>query len=221
MKAASSFYVATGMGIWDNVYKKTGISPEPNNDGRCVQMKRVTSLLMVGMLLLLMGSTAFAARADYAGVWRFVGVEVQGIFVDAELLDVEMTFTLNVDGSCFLEINPHGSGEGTWTEVAGGIAIGDLSFLLQGDKLVAEVSPGLEKGKMILVRISAPVRIPGDVDTDGQADLEDAVALLRFAAGEGGTIDVSAADVNGDGHADIHDALRLFQYAAGWDVTLK
>lgn len=67
----------------------------------------------------------------------------------------------------------------------------------------------------------APARLPGDADDNGVVDLNDALAVLRYDAGELADIHTSNADVNGDGNADAADALILFQYGAGWNVTLQ
>jgi len=180
-------------------------------------MKRLISLLLAGLFLLMAGM-AFAARGDYTGVWAFAGVEYQGMYVDAESLGMDMTITLNPDGSCILESSDVDSAVGVWSEVSGGIDVDGMLFALRGGQLVADAVDGM---KMYFIRNSAPVSTPGDVDRDGDVDMSDAADLLRYGAGENVTIDTAAADVNDDGREDIFDALLLFQHEAGWDVTLK
>lgn len=65
------------------------------------------------------------------------------------------------------------------------------------------------------------IRIPGDVDDNQSVDMNDAMLLLRYVAGEQVTINQSNADVNGDGKVDIQDALVMLQQQAGWGVKLQ
>ena len=62
---------------------------------------------------------------------------------------------------------------------------------------------------------------PGDADNDGVIGMNDALAILRYAANAGNTINIDGADVTGDGAVNAQDALLILQYDAGWDVTLK
>lgn len=65
------------------------------------------------------------------------------------------------------------------------------------------------------------IRIPGDVDNNQTVDMNDAMLLLRYVAGEQVTINQSNADVNGDSKVDIQDALVMLQQQAGWGVKLQ
>lgn len=65
------------------------------------------------------------------------------------------------------------------------------------------------------------IRIPGDADDNGFVDMNDALLVLQYAAGQSVTINASNADVNGDAKVDMSDALLLLQHQAGWQPTLK
>lgn len=113
-------------------------------------------------------------------------------------------------------------------------AIGDGAF--QGNTAITSVALPSSitrigaagfKGCTSLTTISSyaaggsAIRIPGDADDNGAVDINDALQLLRYDAGEAVAINTSNADVNADGTADVNDALILLQYEAGWDVQLK
>lgn len=71
------------------------------------------------------------------------------------------------------------------------------------------------------ITVLAPERVPGDADDNGSVSINDAVLILRHAAGESVSINASNAEVNNDGVVNGMDALLLLQYAAGWDVVLQ
>ena len=64
-------------------------------------------------------------------------------------------------------------------------------------------------------------RVPGDVNEDGKINSRDALAILRYAAGQDVSINTANADVNEDGKINSRDALAILRYAAGQDVVLK
>ncbi len=68
---------------------------------------------------------------------------------------------------------------------------------------------------------TVPKRVPGDANSDGYADMLDALRILQIECGQDAAVNTANADVNGDGEADISDALLILQYACGWDVTLR
>ena len=58
----------------------------------------------------------------------------------------------------------------------------------------------------------------GDVNGDGEVDISDAVALLRYLAGYVDEDTISAnGDFDGDGEVDISDVVSLLRYLAGYD----
>lgn len=65
-------------------------------------------------------------------------------------------------------------------------------------------------------------RLAGDVDSDGEVGLSDAVLLTRFIVGGWDvTVDETVADVNSDSKIDLRDVVLIRRYlAGGWDVTL-
>lgn len=64
-------------------------------------------------------------------------------------------------------------------------------------------------------------RIPGDANDDGDVDVNDALRILQYGAGEKVEINLDNADVDANDTADIQDALCILQYLAGWNVVLR
>ncbi len=60
----------------------------------------------------------------------------------------------------------------------------------------------------------------GDVNSDGEINMRDVLALKRFIAGSGNSIDEIAADVTCDSLIDEADVALLKKQIAGWDVLL-
>lgn len=59
--------------------------------------------------------------------------------------------------------------------------------------------------------------VAGDVNGDGEVDVADAIALLRYLAGYGDESTIPAnGDFNGDGEVDVADAIALLRYLAGY-----
>ena len=62
---------------------------------------------------------------------------------------------------------------------------------------------------------------PGDINSDGEVDINDAICLLKYVAGwklDG--VVIEALDVNGDGRVNTKDAIQILRYIAGRNVTL-
>ena len=62
---------------------------------------------------------------------------------------------------------------------------------------------------------------PGDINGDGEVDINDAICLLKYVAGwklDG--VVIEAPDVNGDGRVNTKDAIQILRYIAGRNVTL-
>ncbi len=60
----------------------------------------------------------------------------------------------------------------------------------------------------------------GDVDSDGDVDIDDLTRLQKYVAGWRVTVNKNAADVYPDGDIDIYDLAVMQQYLAGWKVQL-
>ena len=98
----------------------------------------------------------------------------------------------------------------------------DVTGLRPGTTTVtATLLNGTTASCTITVEGVSPVRIPGDADSNGKADIMDALLILQHSVGWSVAIDTDAADVNASGKADIMDALLILQYSVGWDVELK
>ena len=62
------------------------------------------------------------------------------------------------------------------------------------------------------------VFVTGDVNGDGVVNISDAVALLRYLAGdESVNIIIGNSDMNGDGTVNISDAVTLLRRLAGYN----
>ncbi len=64
-------------------------------------------------------------------------------------------------------------------------------------------------------------RIPGDLNGNGEADIQDALLIMQYSAGWNVSIDKTNADVDGSNGVTLNDALLILQYGAGEDVTLQ
>lgn len=62
-----------------------------------------------------------------------------------------------------------------------------------------------------------PAYTPGDVNSDGEIDVRDALMVVNHAVGKITLTaeNFSAADVNGDKEVDVRDALKIVNYAVG------
>ncbi len=61
----------------------------------------------------------------------------------------------------------------------------------------------------------------GDINSDGEINIQDTVILIKHLAGiKGLNIDMTASDVNVDGEVNIQDAVILIKHLAGMNVTM-
>ena len=72
-----------------------------------------------------------------------------------------------------------------------------------------------------IIPATGAVRLPGDVNGDGKVNSRDALAIIKYAAGQDVKINLANADVNADGKVNSRDALAIIKYAAGQDIILK
>lgn len=63
--------------------------------------------------------------------------------------------------------------------------------------------------------------LPGDVNGDGEVNIRDASAILRYNAGYAVSVVEAALDVNGDGEVTIRDASAILRFCAGYNVELN
>ena len=66
----------------------------------------------------------------------------------------------------------------------------------------------------------APVRIPGDINRDGEVNSKDLTRLLKFFAGDASGVRKSVFDINGDGYADTRDLIRLMKHLSGFEAKI-
>lgn len=145
------------------------------------------------------------------------------------------SFTLNGSGDGYIVTGYSGSDSSVtvpdWYASKPVMMIGDGAF--QGNTAIRSVAlpssitrigTAAFKNCTALTTITtyaAAVRLAGDADDSGSVDIQDAMLVLQYGAGEGVAINTLNADVNGDGKADIQDALILMQREAGWNVQLQ
>lgn len=80
-------------------------------------MKKFLSVLLA-LLLMLSGISAFASEADLVGDWMLTQASVEGMTFGAADLGVEMTVTLNADGTATMSMTSDGvteTAEGSWS----------------------------------------------------------------------------------------------------------
>lgn len=63
--------------------------------------------------------------------------------------------------------------------------------------------------------------LPGDVNGDGDVNIRDASAIVRYCGNYSVNVVEAALDVNGDGSVNIRDASSILRYCAGYDVELN
>ncbi len=114
-------------------------------------MKKLLAVLLA--LMLALGCVAFAEGVDYTGQWVLTGAEANGTALDISAMGLEMSMTLNEDGTCNLIAN--GVEEiGSWVIEGEGIVVTDAAnesnaFVMDEDRLVAEQ----DGAKMIFSRV--------------------------------------------------------------------
>lgn len=59
------------------------------------------------------------------------------------------------------------------------------------------------------------LKLPGDINDDGNVNNKDVVALFRYVSGSSVTVNVAAVDINGDGSINNKDVVALFRYVSG------
>lgn len=81
------------------------------------------------------------------------------------------------------------------------------------------ISVGTGNDKLSSVNIIynyTPPYTPGDIDDNGNIDLQDVVVLAQYVAGWSVNCNEDALNVNGAGGIDLQDVVLLAQYIAGW-----
>lgn len=170
----------------------------------------------------------------------FTTLDAMGVSY-TETMMVDTTYTLTLpDGSEYayegenvtpeVKVERSGYGPGAWMEKMGLLTIGSPVYTNNAAPGTATVSVNVavKNGKTYTLARTFTItgdagaeRLPGDADGNKGVSVTDAIALLRYLAGEKVSINLSNANVNGDGQVDVKDVLRILQYDAGWDVTLE
>ena len=98
--------------------------------------------------------------------------------------------------------------------------ISSLEACIKADSTNPYIIPKLSPG----TTVEAPKTIYGDVNEDGEVDMQDTIKLLEYL-GENSSATLTSqgkrnADLNVDGKINNTDVLILNQYLAGWDIEL-
>ncbi len=210
----------SGEGTWEET--STGVTIYDDNGNPTKFKMQSGKLAYVSGADVVRTFTRKCSAADFVGVWVLKTVGYEGETYTPEELTLDMTMTINADGSAKMHSSQVGSEDGTWAiqnldnVVYQGVGA-PMIFAWVGGKLVTTTEVGLT---FTLVRGSASASVPGDADGDSGVSLADAIAILDYCAG-GASINETNADVNADGAVDLRDVLLILQYLAGWNVTLK
>lgn len=114
-------------------------------------------------------------------------------------------FTNNSSVDYFLNRSIHGYDDnGQW-------------YLENTDTIIDKIANGQTA---IYKKIGEDVKY-GDINSDGEINIQDGVLLKKHLAGiKGLNIDMTASDVNVDGEVNIQDAVILIKHLAGMNVTM-
>lgn len=96
-----------------------------------------------------------------------------------------------------------------------------LAFSLKPEIVSADLSADATPASITVSIEEGSKRVPGDVNEDGKVNSRDALAVIKYAAGQDVRINTANADVNADSRINSRDALAIIKYAAGQDVILK
>lgn len=96
-------------------------------------MKKLISMLLA-LAMCLMG-LALAEAMDVTGDWYLNAIEAEGVQMDPALLGLDMSITLNADGTAALSSFGNGADMGTWSISGSILAITDSV----GDTMIAEL----------------------------------------------------------------------------------
>ena len=110
----------------------------------------------------------------------------------------------------------------SWTSSNNNLATvinGVVTAKAQGTVVItATTADGGKTASCTIAIGAAPADItPGDVNSDGDVDFMDALAVLKYDAGMSTLSDdkLRAADVNGDGEVDFMDAIKILKFDSG------
>lgn len=122
-------------------------------------MKKFTGLLLCLMML---GSLATAQTVDYTGVWYLVSVEANGVALNPTDIGMEMSMTLNADGTGVVAATGEADKTATWALDGETLTVTSegqpLTFALTADGQLAAESGD---AKMIFGRdAAAPAFVP-------------------------------------------------------------
>lgn len=135
-------------------------------------MKRrsIVIILVFVLSLVAVGASALEA-ADIVGTWYLNAIEMNGATASPDVMGLEMTMTLDADGTALLVMSGQDDSAGTWKIENGELAVDDgitVSVMtLSDDTLVTDMygvtmSFGKTKEEAPIVEI-APARIVADV----------------------------------------------------------
>lgn len=168
-------------------------------------MRRIITLFVV--LVMALSLTCAMAEADgVTGLWYLNIVEYEGVQLDPGAMGMEMTMTLNADGTAAMTANIVGEEEvteGSWTQEGDTVTV-----TADGDPMVFTLSDGNLIGAME----------DGSVMTFGLERV-----ILESFAPAAPVADATLADFNGTWHSEYVDFSGMMTVPAGSmgvDITL-
>jgi len=118
-------------------------------------MKKIVALILT-LCMLCTCAFALATAEDVAGVWYLTAIESDGMELPVSMFGMEMTMTLNTDGTALLESNMAETEIGTWAMNGAQVEVIDAVGEAQLFDLVDDRLAGEQDGmKMILSREAA------------------------------------------------------------------
>lgn len=187
--------------------------------------------------------TAMSVWANDAGVYIIGTSGQKGNLVDVRislsgneeldslelnlLYDREALLMYNIEDMGVLEGAFHGynsdaeSFQLCWQE--GGTAKGTvavITFLITEASEEKSYSIKVSDGEEVLAEgfVNVMSNTPGDVNNDGNTDMDDSVYISEYAVGnEGASSMVNEGDINGDGKINLLDAMIIARYAADYE----
>lgn len=109
-------------------------------------MKKTPLVLLALLAAAMLCFGAMAEATDYTGKWVLTGVEMNGTRVSNTMLGLEMSLTLNADGTCLYETADDAQ-PGTWAATETGITVTDeggaQDLFTYGEDMLSIVQSGV------------------------------------------------------------------------------
>jgi len=154
-------------------------------------MKKFLSVLLA-LLVMLSGISAFASEADLVGDWMLTQASAEGMTFGAADLGVEMTVTLNADGTATMSMTSDGTteaAEGSW------IMIGDV-VTITADNEPADFT--YENGRLALTEDGVTMYLDKDgiIPADAEPSMDLSGLLGESEVSEGTAVEAAVPNAD-------------------------